>query len=58
MKQLNQYAAFAICKLLDIDPTKVSVDNFTLTLEYKTFSVDFTTHQSPSFEGHIETYTV
>lgn len=38
MKRINQYAAYAICKILDIEPKTVSADDFYIVLKYQTLT--------------------
>ena len=56
MKRINQYAAYAICKILDIEPETVSADDFYLTLDYKT--VDRNSLGYREKEPHTKSFTV
>ena len=38
MKRINQYAAYAICKILDIEPETVSMDGFYVVIKYQTLT--------------------
>ena len=58
MKRINQCAAYAICKILDIEPETVSADDFYLTLDYKTVDRNSFVNDEIQTELHTEAFTV
>lgn len=56
MKRINQYAAYAICKILDIKPETVSADDFYIVLKYQTLTQNALGYREK--EPHTEAFTV